>query len=72
MSTREHLVAAAKGLLWERGYAAMSPRAVLRASGAGQGSLYHHFAGKADLAGCVRTQNQWWWGANGSGILLLL
>jgi len=50
MSTREHLVTAAKGLLWERGYAAMSPREVLRASGAGQGSLYHHFAGKADLA----------------------
>jgi len=50
MSTREHLVTAAKALLWERGYAAMSPRDVLRTSGAGQGSLYHHFAGKADLA----------------------
>ncbi len=51
MSKREDLVDAAKSLLWERGYAAMSPRAVQRASGAGQGSFYHHFTGKRDLAG---------------------
>ena len=50
MSTREHLVNAAKELLWERGYEAMSPRAVQERSGAGQGSFYHHFANKADLA----------------------
>ncbi len=50
MSTREHLVTAAKELLWERGYEAMSPRVVQERSGAGQGSFYHHFAGKADLA----------------------
>ena len=50
MSTREHLVNAAKELLWERGYEAMSPRAVQERSGAGQGSFYHHFASKADLA----------------------
>ena len=50
MSKREDLVDAAKSLLWERGYAAMSPRAVQRASGAGQGSFYHHFTGKRDLA----------------------
>ena len=49
-TTREHLVAAAKELLWERGYEATSPRAILERSGAGQGSLYHHFASKADLA----------------------
>jgi len=47
---REALIDAAKDLLWERGYEAMSPKAVLRASGAGQGSLYHHFEGKRDLA----------------------
>jgi len=47
---REALINAAKDLLWERGYEAMSPKAVLRASGAGQGSLYHHFEGKRDLA----------------------
>lgn len=50
MSTREQLVAAARELLWERGYEAMSPRAILERSGAGQGSFYHHFSGKADLA----------------------
>lgn len=50
MSTREHLVSAAKELLWERGYESMSPRAVQERSGAGQGSFYHHFASKADLA----------------------
>ncbi|WP_162175571.1 TetR/AcrR family transcriptional regulator [Brevundimonas bacteroides] len=41
---------AAKSLLWEGGYAAMSPRRVLDASGAGQGSLYHHYRGKRHLA----------------------
>ncbi len=50
MSAREHLISAAKELLWERGYEAMSPRAVQQRSGAGQGSFYHHFASKADLA----------------------
>ncbi|GHO83114.1 TetR/AcrR family transcriptional regulator [Dictyobacter formicarum] len=50
MSTRENLITAAKELLWERGYEAMSPRAVQERSGAGQGSFYHHFAGKAELA----------------------
>lgn len=48
-TTRKHLIEATKELLWERGYEAMSPRAVLERSGAGQGSLYHHFSGKADL-----------------------
>jgi TetR/AcrR family transcriptional repressor of nem operon len=50
MSMREQLVTAAKELLWERGYEAMSPRAVLERSGAGQGSLYHHFGSKTQLA----------------------
>src|SRR5438045_339726 len=49
-NTREHLVAATKELLWERGYEATSPRAILERSGAGQGSLYHHFNSKAQLA----------------------
>lgn len=49
-SKRDALIDAAKDLLWERGYEAMSPKAVLRESGAGQGSLYHHFEGKRDLA----------------------
>ncbi len=49
-SKRESLLDAAKNLLWEHGYEAMSPAKVLAASGAGQGSLYHHFKGKKDLA----------------------
>ncbi len=37
-------------MLWERGYVGTSPKAILAHSGAGQGSMYHHFKGKADLA----------------------
>ena len=37
-------------LLWERGYAATSPKDVLERAGAGQGSMYHHFSGKHELA----------------------
>ncbi|MFC8490782.1 TetR/AcrR family transcriptional regulator [Streptomyces sp. NPDC057235] len=48
--TSERLVGAARELLWERGYVGTSPKAVQRAAGAGQGSMYHHFAGKRDLA----------------------
>ena len=51
MSKREAIVEAAKDLIWETGYEAMSPRDVMERSGAGQGSLYHHFKGKRDLAG---------------------
>lgn len=47
---RARLLAAAKDLLWEAGYEQMSPGAVLDRSGIGQGSLYHHFGGKLDLA----------------------
>ena len=50
MSKREALVEAAKSLLWERGFEAMSPRDVLRRSRAGQGSLYHFWSGKEELA----------------------
>ncbi|MFF5638375.1 TetR/AcrR family transcriptional regulator [Streptomyces sp. NPDC012825] len=48
--TSERLVEATRELLWERGYTGTSPKAVQRAAGAGQGSMYHHFAGKRDLA----------------------
>ena len=51
MSKRDAILQAAKGLIWEEGYEAMSPRDVMERSGAGQGSLYHHFKGKRDLAG---------------------
>ncbi|CAL8970765.1 putative HTH-type transcriptional regulator YxaF [Propionicimonas sp. T2.31MG-18] len=50
MESRERLVVAMSELMWERGYAATSPREVRERSGVGQGSMYHHFPGKRDLA----------------------
>ncbi|MEV4252238.1 TetR/AcrR family transcriptional regulator [Spirillospora sp. NPDC049652] len=50
MDTRERLIESARELLWERGYVGTSPKAVQQRSGAGQGSMYHHFRGKPDLA----------------------
>jgi AcrR family transcriptional regulator len=50
MDTKERLVESARALLWERGYVGTSPKAIQRRAGAGQGSMYHHFAGKEDLA----------------------
>jgi TetR/AcrR family transcriptional repressor of nem operon len=47
---RDDLVQAAKKLMCERGYEAVSPRDLMEESGAGQGSFYHHFQGKSDLA----------------------
>ncbi len=49
-SHKDALLVATKALLWEHGYEATSPRKILDESGAGQGSLYHHFSGKQDLA----------------------
>ncbi len=48
--SRQDILEAAKSLLWSDGYSAMSPRKVMDASGAGQGSLYHHFRSKGALA----------------------
>ncbi|WOX25942.1 TetR/AcrR family transcriptional regulator [Streptomyces solicathayae] len=50
MSTPERLIEATRELLWERGYVGTSPKAIQQAAGAGQGSMYHHFTGKPDLA----------------------
>ncbi|MGW2560977.1 TetR/AcrR family transcriptional regulator [Streptomyces sp. NPDC001514] len=50
MSTSERLIEATQELLWERGYVGTSPKAIQQRAGAGQGSMYHHFAGKPDLA----------------------
>lgn len=55
-SKRADLVAATKDLLWDVGYGAMSPRKILDASGAGQGSLYHHFSGKRAIAAAALTE----------------
>jgi AcrR family transcriptional regulator len=50
MSTSERLIESTRELLWERGYVGTSPKAILERAGAGQGSMYHHFKGKPDLA----------------------
>ena len=47
---RTRLIESTRQLLWERGYTATSPRAIQALAGVGQGSMYHHFEGKADLA----------------------
>jgi len=50
MDSREQLIDTMGELMWERGYAATSPREVRERSGIGQGSMYHHFPSKRDLA----------------------
>ncbi|WP_067170726.1 TetR/AcrR family transcriptional regulator [Microtetraspora niveoalba] len=50
MNTRERLVESARALLWERGYVGTSPKTIQQRADAGQGSMYHHFSGKEDLA----------------------
>ncbi|HEY3867823.1 MAG TPA: TetR/AcrR family transcriptional regulator [Actinocrinis sp.] len=50
MDTHDQLIESTRELLWERGYIGTSPKAIQQRSGAGQGSMYHHFSGKRDLA----------------------
>ncbi|MEU6388414.1 TetR/AcrR family transcriptional regulator [Streptomyces sp. NPDC046939] len=50
MKTQERLIETTRELLWERGYVGTSPKAILQRAGVGQGSMYHHFTGKQDLA----------------------
>jgi AcrR family transcriptional regulator len=50
VDARERLLVAAQALYAEGGVAATTPRQVLERSGVGQGSLYHHFPTKKDLA----------------------
>ncbi|GAA1370104.1 TetR/AcrR family transcriptional regulator [Streptomyces beijiangensis] len=50
MSTPERLIEATRELLWERGYVGTSPKAIQQLASVGQGSMYHHFANKQDLA----------------------
>ncbi|MDC7222768.1 MAG: TetR/AcrR family transcriptional regulator [Spirochaetales bacterium] len=50
MNRKETIIETTRKLLWERGYAATSPKAIQKESGVGQGSMYHHFAGKKELA----------------------
>jgi AcrR family transcriptional regulator len=50
MDASQRLIESTQELLWERGYVGTSPKAIQQRAGAGQGSMYHHFTGKADLA----------------------
>lgn len=50
---RREILEAALAAFAERGFAATTIDDVRRASGASTGSLYHHFGGKAGLAGAV-------------------
>lgn len=49
-AAQQRLLTAAQELFWEQGVSATTPRQVLQRSGVGQGSLYHHFPTKHDLA----------------------
>ena len=48
-ATRGALVAAARPLFAERGYAAVATEEIVRAAGVTRGALYHHFHGKQEL-----------------------
>lgn len=50
MSAREDLIETTRVLLSTQGYESTNPRDIQRQSGVGQGSFYHHFDSKADLA----------------------
>jgi AcrR family transcriptional regulator len=50
VNAAERLVESTRALLWERGYTGTSPKGIQQRAGVGQGSMYHHFAGKRELA----------------------
>ncbi len=48
-ATRAALVATAREMFAQRGYAAVGTEEIVRATGVTRGALYHHFAGKLEL-----------------------
>ena len=51
MDTKEKLIETMVKLLWEKGYCRQpAHKAIQKESGVGQGSMYHHFSGKKELA----------------------
>lgn len=55
-STRQALVAAARPLFADRGYAGVGTEEIVRAAGVTRGALYHHFEGKRELFEAVYEQ----------------
>ncbi len=55
-ATRMALVAAARGLFAERGYASVATEEIVREAGVARGALYHHFGGKSALLAAVYEQ----------------
>ncbi len=55
-STRQALVAAARPLFADRGYAGVGTEEIVRAAGVTRGALYHHFDGKRELFEAVYEQ----------------
>jgi AcrR family transcriptional regulator len=56
LATRSALIAAARPLFAERGYAGVSTEEIVGAAGVTRGALYHHFAGKRELFAAVYEQ----------------